>query len=100
MSSRKERVTVTVDKSLVAAANAAVRAGRADSLSAWVNLALSERAEKERRLRALGEAIAAYEADHGPITASELEKQARADRESAVVVRGTGGSTRRKRTAA
>ena len=38
---RKERLTVTVDASLVVAGNQAVAAGRAESLSAWVNLALA-----------------------------------------------------------
>ena len=47
-------------------------AGYADSLSAWVNLALAERSAKERRLRAMGEAVAAYEAAFGVITAEEL----------------------------
>jgi Arc/MetJ-type ribon-helix-helix transcriptional regulator len=84
----KERLTVTVDPHLVQAGNDAVAEGRAESLSAWVNLALSERAAKDRRLRALSEAVAAYEADFGVITAEELDAQERADRASARVVRG------------
>ena len=36
MSQRKERLTVTVDRNVVAAGSAAVAAGRADSLSGWV----------------------------------------------------------------
>jgi len=85
---KKERLTVTVDPALVRAGNEAVAAGRAGSLSAWVNLALAERAAKERRLRAMADAIAAYEAEHGEITAHELLAQERADREAARVVRG------------
>src|SRR5258708_315955 len=85
---RKERLTVTVDPELVAAANEAVRAGRAESLSGWVNLALSERAAKERRLRAQAEAVAAYEAEFGVISAAEMAAQRRADQAAAVVVRG------------
>jgi hypothetical protein len=85
----KERLTVTVDPGLVAAANEAVRAGRAESLSGWVNLALMERAAKERRLRALAEAVAAYEEEFGTISAAEIAAQQRADQKTAVVVRGS-----------
>jgi hypothetical protein len=89
---RKARVTVTVDPALVRVAGRAVAAGRATSLSAWVNLALEERAEKERRLQALADAVAAYEAEFGVITDAEMAAQARADRRG---TRGSGGSRRR-----
>jgi hypothetical protein len=88
MTSRKERLTVTVDPDLVEAGNRAVSAGLADSLSAWVNQALAARAIQDRRLEALSEAIADYEAEHGEITADEMAAQERRDRETAVVVRG------------
>jgi hypothetical protein len=88
MRARKERLTVTVDRALVDAGQRAVKAGLASSLSGWVNLALAERAAKERRLAAMGEAIAAYEAQFGEISEAELLAQARADRQAAVVVRG------------
>lgn len=88
MTQRKDRLTVTVDRALLQAGSQAVAAGRADSLSGWVNLALAERVAKEERLRAIGEAIATYEAKFGEITADELAIQARDDRRSAVVVRG------------
>ena len=95
---------MTVDPHLVQAGNDAVVEGRVDSLSAWVNAALAERVAKERRLRALAEAIAAYEARFGVITSEELTGQARADRASARVVRGVGPRTpdrrRRRRGAA
>jgi hypothetical protein len=83
----KERLTVTIDSELVEAANKAVSEGRAESLSGWVNLALSERAVKERRLRALAEAVAAFEEEFGELTAAELTAQERADRKNAYVVR-------------
>lgn len=89
----KERLTVTVDPHLVQAGNEAVAEGRVDSLSAWVNLALAERAAKDRRLRALAEAVEAYETDFGAITAEELAAQERIDRASARVVRGAGPSS-------
>ena len=80
MRRRKQRLTVTIDGSLLEAGNAAVSAGRADSLSGWVNSALSERAEKERRLEAMAEAIAVHEARFGTISPGELLAQERADR--------------------
>src|SRR5687767_10699907 len=86
----KERLTVTVEPHLVQAGNEAVAEGRVGSLSAWVNLALVERAAKERRLRALADAIAAYEQEFGVMTSEELQAQERADRASARVVRGAG----------
>lgn len=88
MNPSKARLTVTVDPDLVEAASAAVAEGRVGSLSAWVNVALSERAAKERRLRALAGAIAAYEKEFGPISAEEIAAQARADREVGRVIRG------------
>jgi len=83
----KERLTVTVDPDLVQTAKEAVAMGHAESLSAWVNLALAERVAKERRLRAMRDLITAYEAEFGAITAEELAAQQRADRGSARVVR-------------
>ncbi|HUF71885.1 MAG TPA: hypothetical protein VMR74_03185 [Gammaproteobacteria bacterium] len=97
MSSRKERLTVTVDPDLIHAGNHAVAEGRAESLSAWVNAALAEKVAKERRLAALAEAVAAYEKKHGTISARELAEQARADRESAIVVRGKNRPARKAR---
>jgi len=98
--SRKERLTVTVDRALLEAGNDAVAAGRADSLSGWVNLALAERVAKERRLQAMADAVAAYESLFGEITAEEIAAQERADRAAAVVVRGRrrAAAGRKKRT--
>jgi hypothetical protein len=93
----KERLTVTVDPHLVQAGVDAVAEGRVESVSAWVNLALAERAAKDRRLRALADAVAAYERAFGPITADELAAQQRADRASARVVRGTASRTTPRR---
>jgi hypothetical protein len=100
--SRKERMTVTVDRELVEAGSAAVAAGNAESLSGWVNLAMAERAEKELRLRAMASAVALYEAEFGVMSSAELTAQQRADRRTAVIVRGTHkpkvrGPSRRKR---
>ena len=89
MTSRKERLTVTVDPDLIEAGNQAVAAGLAESLSGWVNAALVEQATRDRRLQSLSDAISAFEADHGQITADEMATQARRDREEAVVIRGS-----------
>lgn len=94
---RKERLTVTVDKDLIDAGNEALAAGRVDSLSGWVNMALAEHAARERRQRALAEAVAAYEAEFGEITPQELAAQQRADRKAAVVVRGKAAGPARPR---
>jgi hypothetical protein len=97
MRTRKERLTVTVEPAFITAGNDAVAEGRAESLSAWVNAALAERVARERRLVALAEAVAAYEKRFGAISSQELAEQARADRESATVLRGSRGTpTKRK----
>jgi len=95
--SRKERLTVTIDRDILEAGHEAVAEGRADSLSAWVNRALAERIAKERRLSALGQAIASYEEEFGTISEEELLLQARADRAAARVVRGPGNTAPRRR---
>ena len=78
---------MTVDSELIEAGNQAVNEGRVSSLSGWVNLALAERTAKERRLRALADAVAAYEDEFGEITAAEVAAQDRADRRNARAVR-------------
>lgn len=97
MSGGKDRLTVTVDPDLVRAGNDAVASGRAPSLSAWVNRALVEHVEREQRLRALGEAISAYEAEFGVIGADELLAQNRRDRTAARVIRAGSRATTRRR---
>ena len=93
----KARLTVTVDSHLLEAGNEAVASKRAASLSAWVNVALAERAGKEKRLQALGEAVAAYERQFGAISAAEIARQERADRAAALVVRGRPRAASRRR---
>ena len=93
----KNRLSVTIDADLIAAGQAAVAAGEAESVSAWVNEALRLKAEQDRRLRALDQFIAAYEAEHGEITDEEMDAAVRSMRERAIVVRGgvpgdTGGT--------
>ena len=87
----KRRLSATVGADLVEASHAAVEAGSAESVSAWVNEALRLKVEHDRRLRALDEFIAGYEAEHGEITEDEVAGAVRRARERAVVVRGDPG---------
>ncbi len=92
----KTRLSVTVDADLIAASQAAVAAGEAESVSAWVNDALRLKVEHDRRLRGIDDFIAAYEAEHGEITEEEMDAAVRSMRERAIVVRGgTPGDARR-----
>jgi Arc/MetJ-type ribon-helix-helix transcriptional regulator len=50
MSDRKARLTVTIDPQLAAYAERLVQAGKAPSVSAVVNSALSERVERDKRI--------------------------------------------------
>ncbi len=72
----KRRLSASVDAELVAVAQEAVTGGHAESISAWVNDALRLKADHDRRLQALDDFLAAYEA------------AARRARERAIVVRG------------
>jgi Arc/MetJ-type ribon-helix-helix transcriptional regulator len=85
--SEKGRLSASVDVDLLTAAQAAVAAGRAESVSAWVNDALRLKAAHERRLAALDAFLAAYEAEHGEISTEEMDAAARRARGRAVVVR-------------
>ena len=84
----KRRLSASVDAELVAVAQEAVTGGHAESISAWVNDALRLKADHDRRLQALDEFLAAYEAEHGEITEDEMQDAARRAREGAIVVRG------------
>jgi Arc/MetJ-type ribon-helix-helix transcriptional regulator len=86
--SPKQRLSASVDAELMAAAQQAVSDGRAENLSAWINDALRLKADHDRRLRALDDFLAAYEAEHGEITEDEMRAAARRARERAIVVRG------------
>lgn len=103
MTPRKHRLTVTVDPELVEAGTRAVAEGNADSLSGWVNSALSEKMRRDEQLAHLRAAIADYETEFGEITSDEIAAQQRADREDSLVVRGrrtsTGTGSRKTRSA-
>ena len=86
--STKQRLSASVDADLVESGQQIVAAGRATSLSAWVNAALRAEVERDRRLQALGDFVATFEAEHGEITEAEILAAGRAARERALVVRG------------
>lgn len=83
----RERLSATVEADLLEAGRRAVSEGRADSLSAWVNDALRRQAEHDRRLKALDEAIRAYEAEHGVITDEDIREAERYYRARTIRIR-------------
>src|SRR3954453_9030330 len=84
----KQRLSASVDADLIAAAERAVAAGLADSVSAWINDAMRKKAEEERRLAGLDEFVSRYEAKHGVITREDMDAAKRWQRARAIVVRG------------
>lgn len=84
----KQRLSASVDADLIAAGQAAVAAGTADTLSSWVSDALRRQADHDRRLAALGDVLAEFEAEHGALSDAEIADASRWARERAVVVRG------------
>ncbi len=86
--SKKQRVSATVDADLLEAAERAVRRGEATTVSAWLNDAMRLKLERERRLEALSEFIASYEAEHGVIAPEEIRAASRRTRSRALVARG------------
>lgn len=63
----RTRVTVTVDEAVVRVAEAAVAAGHAASVSAWVAAAMTERADREN----LADVLSEIRAELGPATDEE-----------------------------
>lgn len=88
MKAGKQRLSASVDADVLAAGQAEVDAGAVASLSAWVNAALARQAEHDRRLRALDEFLATFEAEHGAISDDEIASASRRARARAVIVRG------------
>ncbi|GAA1979161.1 hypothetical protein GCM10009799_00370 [Nocardiopsis rhodophaea] len=65
MSEAKKRVTLTLDPELLAAAEAAVDAGEARSVSVWVNPALAEKKRRQERAQILIEQDLVQAGDSG-----------------------------------
>jgi hypothetical protein len=70
--SKKERLSASVDAEVLAAAQDAVKAGRAPNLSTWVNDALHRQAEHDQRMQALDRFLEAYEEAHGVIGEADM----------------------------
>lgn len=68
----KARVTVTIRKELLARAEKQVKRGKASSLSAWVDMAIEEKARRDD----IAALLAEMKAENGPASAEE-EKWAR-----------------------
>lgn len=64
---QRSRITVTVRPQVLAAAEEEVAAGRASSVSAWVDQAMEEKARREELTVLLGE----MQAENGPATPEE-----------------------------
>jgi hypothetical protein len=94
--SGKYRLSASVDRAVMSVAQAAVAAGRAANVSAWVNEALHRQAEHDRRMQALDRFLQAYEAEHGVITEEEIGAASRRARARALVIRGGGEERPRK----
>jgi hypothetical protein len=90
----KQRLSASVDADLIEAAEHAVAQGRVDSISAWVNDALSLKVAQDRRLEALAIFVAAYEKEHGEITSEEMQLASRRARARAIPVRGMAAQQR------
>jgi hypothetical protein len=88
----KYRLSASVDSAVMNVAQAAVAAGRAANVSAWVNEALHRQADHDRRMQALDQFLRVYEAEHGVITEEEIGSASRRVRSRALVVRGGGGA--------
>jgi hypothetical protein len=99
--STKQRLSASVDASVLAAAEAAVSEGRATNVSSWVNEALHRQANHDRRMKALDEFLAAYESEHGVIREDEILEASRRASARALVVRGKSrpNPARRRRKA-
>jgi hypothetical protein len=89
MRAPKQRLSASVDADLLVAAEAAAKRGEVANVSAWVNEAMRLKVEHDRGLTELAAVIADFEAEHGEITAEEMEQAARLARSRAVSVRGT-----------
>jgi hypothetical protein len=84
----KQRLSASVDADLVAAGQAVVSAGQAESLSAWVNDALQAQVERDRKLAAMDAFLRDFEAEHGEIRDGEIAAATRDARTRAAVIRG------------
>ncbi len=90
----KARLSATVEAELLVAGRAAVAEGRAKNLSTWVSTALRRQSDHDRRAKALDAFFEAYEAEHGVITAEEMQAATEEAQARAVVVRPEDSTSR------
>ena len=83
----RQRLSATVEADVLKAGRRAVAEGRAKNLSTWVNEALRRHAENDSRLKAMGEAVRAYEREFGVITEDDIRKAERHFRARTIKVR-------------
>jgi hypothetical protein len=94
----KQRLSASVAPDLIRAAEEAVARGHAPRVSAWVSDAMRLKAAHDRRLLALAQFVADFEAEHGGIGEEELRRAGRRARARALPVRsGPEGARPRKR---
>lgn len=84
---RKRRLSVSVDATLMAAAELAVKHGKASTLSAYVSDGLRLKLEQDEQLRAMDIAIREYEREFGVITEEEMADAVRSMQARAIHVR-------------
>lgn len=76
MSDKKDRISVTIDPHLTAYAERLVELGKASSVSAVINDALQEKAERDRRVRSVwNAAVAKSDPAKGARMAAHVDEQ-------------------------
>lgn len=75
----KPKITVTVEPEVLEQARAEVAAGRAESISAYVSGATAQRADRERRARAIEGAWGPFTEEELGFAAALLDGEQRAD---------------------
>jgi hypothetical protein len=87
----KRRLSASIDAHLLFEAEQAVEAGRAATVSAWVNEAFQQKIDHDQRLLAMDRFLADFEAEFGPISEEDIENATLRTRSAAVVVRAQPG---------
>jgi hypothetical protein len=93
----KTRLSASIDARLIAEAEAAVAAGAAATLSAWMNDAVRLKLEHDKRLAAAEEFFAWWEAEHGKITDDDIRRAEQWARDRTVSVRKSKQRAGRRR---
>lgn len=73
----KRRLSASIDEELLDAAEAAVRDGRAPSVSALVEEAITRQLEHTKRMQAMEHYVEAFEEEYGAFEPGEAERLSR-----------------------